>query len=538
MVGSRVNFTKEDIGAEILPILTTGLYRNTLDALREYTQNSVDADAKEIAVAIDPDVVSIIDDGTGMDGDQARNAIRFGVSDKSPLENVGFRGIGIYSAFNICDYLEVFTKSCSDPQTYQMTFDFFGIRSKLLEEQERRSSGLPPALHLERLLEQSVFMESKGEEDFRKVGTTVIMSGLLPNAYAQINDWDHVVDYLGNVVPLPFSPDFRYGAAIEERFLQEDYRVVPIRLQLADKQEELFRPYTDGLFKNGGRHAPEFFDIRASNGKEFGFAWVCVNDARETIKDVKLRGLLLKKFGFSISDRQYLEPFFGRPTVSRRITGEVILTHERLIPNAARNDFESNTTRQDFASQLPKLTRAIDRWAGNIQESERAREVLARTTQQLLEITDDLPLLQRDRDRLLEFNLRISEINRQIRPHRKRLSNLDPEGLSRNRDLSDGAERLVKAALAQNRRTARKIETEVSRAVQREAEARASLEPPEPSEAVNIFSLVEQYLPFNNETKWLTTLQILDEVIQGQQLDPEVYQSIIDTLREKLDDQI
>ena len=30
MVGSRVNFTKEDIGGEILPILTTGLYRNTL----------------------------------------------------------------------------------------------------------------------------------------------------------------------------------------------------------------------------------------------------------------------------------------------------------------------------------------------------------------------------------------------------------------------------------------------------------------------------------------------------------------------------
>ena len=42
MVGSRVNFTKEDIGGEILPILTTGLYRNTLDALREYIQNAVD----------------------------------------------------------------------------------------------------------------------------------------------------------------------------------------------------------------------------------------------------------------------------------------------------------------------------------------------------------------------------------------------------------------------------------------------------------------------------------------------------------------
>lgn len=537
MNSSRVNFTKEDIGAEILPILTTGLYRNTLDALREYIQNAVDAEAEAIQLVVDPDVVSLTDNGAGMDREQARNAIRFGVSDKSPLENVGFRGIGIYSGFNICDSLEVYTKAKADGNTYKLTFDFYGIRTNLLKEQERRARGLPPALHLERLLEQSVFMESLGEEDSRSFGTTVIMGGLLPNAYAQINSWDEVVDYLRNVVPLPFHPDFRYGKMIEERFLQRDYRVIPLILQIGSQQETLFRPYTDDLFKNRGRHEPEFFDIKGTNNRQFGFAWVCVNDARETIKDVKLRGLLLKKFGFSISDRQYLEPFFGRPTYSRRITGEVILTNERLIPNAARSDFEHNVTRQDFITQLPKLTRAIDRWANNIQESERAREVLARTTQQLAEINDELPLLQRDRDRLLEYNARLSDINRQMRPHRKRLESLDADGLSLNRDLADGAARLLKAALAKSRRTTRKLEQEVSKAVQMEAATSATLGSVEPVEPVGIFSLVEQYLPLD-ERKLLTTLKVLDEVIQGQQLDPEVYQAIVESLKEQLDVQL
>ena len=534
MNGTRVHFTKEDIGAEILPILTTGLYRNTLDALREYIQNAVDAEANEIQLVVDPDVVSLTDDGTGMDGEQARNAIRFGVSDKSPLENVGFRGIGIYSGFNICDSLEVYTKESNDGNTYRLTFDFYGIRTKLLKEQERRSKGLPPALHLERLLEQSVFMESLGDQEFRRVGTTVIMSGLLPNAYAQINDWDQVANYLRDVVPLPFSPEFRYGKVIEERFVKRDYRVIPLTLQLGGQQATLYRPYTDALFKFGGRHEPEFFDIKGTKKQEFGFAWACVNDARETIKDITLRGLLLKKFGFSISDRQYLEPFFGRPTYSRRITGEVILTNERLIPNAARNDFEHNSTRQDFVAQLPQLTRAIDRWANKIQESERAREVLARTTQQLVEINDALPLLQRDRDRLLEYNAKISEITRQMSPHRRRLENLDPDGLSLHKELAEGASRLVKAALARNRRTTRKLETEVSKAVQREAAARTSRESVRPTEAIGIFSLVERYLPLD-ETKWLAMLKILDEVIQGQQLEPDVYQAIVDTLREELD---
>ena len=153
-------------------------------------------------------------------------------------------------------------------------------------------------------------MESIGEEDFRECGTTVIMGGLLEQAYAQLNDWDLVVDYLRDVVPLPFSPDFRYGSLIEARSHERDYRVVPITLRLADKEAALFRPYTDILFKNGGRHPPQFFDVKGTSNREFGFAWVCVNDARETIKDRNLRGLLLKKFGFSISDRQYLEPFF------------------------------------------------------------------------------------------------------------------------------------------------------------------------------------------------------------------------------------
>lgn len=537
MVSSRVNFSKEDIGAEILPILTTGLYRNTLDALREYVQNAVDADADRIEIDIDPDVVSVVDTGSGMTSDQARNAIRFGVSDKSPLENVGFRGIGIYSGFNVCDSLEIYTKDGCDPNTYKLTFDFYGIRTQLLREQEKRSLGSPPELHLERLLEQSVFMESIGEEPFRNRGTTVIMSGLLETAYSQLNDWDSVVDYLRNVVPLPFHPDFRYGSFIEQRFHERDHKVVPIALTLNGRQEPLFRPYTDSLFKNGGRHAPQFFDVKGRSNQEFGFAWVCVNDARETIKDRNLRGLLLKKLGFSISDRQYLEPFFARPTYSRRITGEVILTHERLIPNAARNDFENNTTLQDFMGQLPKLTREIDRWANEIQESERAREVLSESNQKLVEINAQLPAFQRDRNRLLEFNVQIAEIERLTKPHRRRLNRLDSQGLAEYQELLAGVQKMVRAGLTVSRGRARRIEEEVAKAIQREAVGRDATDTQEPEERANIASLIEQYLPLD-EGKWLTAIRVLDAAIQEQNLEVGVYQAIVDAFREQLDAQI
>ena len=87
----RIRFSKEDIGGDLLPILTSGLYRDKLDTLREYIQNAIDAKSKHIELVIDPDVVSVSDDGTGMSAAEARKAIRLGISEKNPLENVGFR---------------------------------------------------------------------------------------------------------------------------------------------------------------------------------------------------------------------------------------------------------------------------------------------------------------------------------------------------------------------------------------------------------------------------------------------------------------
>jgi HSP90 family molecular chaperone len=74
MYNERVHFSKEDIGAAILPILTSGLYQDILDTLREYIQNSIDAQCDEIALSIDPDVVSVNDNGVGMTLIEAKRA--------------------------------------------------------------------------------------------------------------------------------------------------------------------------------------------------------------------------------------------------------------------------------------------------------------------------------------------------------------------------------------------------------------------------------------------------------------------------------
>ena len=85
-----ININHNDVGAEIISILTKGMYKDPKDALREYIQNSVDAKAKNVEVKIRRKSIVIIDDGLGMDKDKMRNAVRVGISEKNPNENVGF----------------------------------------------------------------------------------------------------------------------------------------------------------------------------------------------------------------------------------------------------------------------------------------------------------------------------------------------------------------------------------------------------------------------------------------------------------------
>jgi hypothetical protein len=437
----RVTFRKEDIGGEILPILTTGLYRNKLDTLREYVQNAIDARSEHIELVIDPDTIMVADDGVGMSFDEAKKAIRLGISEKSPLENVGFRGIGIYSAFNLCDELAIYTRTAEEPDCYIIHFDFKRIREALLEDQERKKQGKPSSLYLEKLLEDAVYVDVDSDSTIAGHGTKAIMSGLLGEAYQELNNWDKVVSYLQDVVPLPFRDDFKFAPIIMAKFAKEDYRVVPLTLQIGTKRSSIFRPYYNGIFAHGGEHPPEFFEI-SEDKQRFGFAWVCINDARQVLKDTRLRGLLIKKYGFSISGRNFLEPYFPRPIFNRRVTGEIIIKHRDLLPNAARSDFEPNLARQRFFQALPNFIRKLSVWANSIQEEDKAKEVLAKVSQRLREIDRDLPAVRRDKETLLKLNVELHDLESQLRPHTKILKQImiKEEVSSKSVEIVSGSE--------------------------------------------------------------------------------------------------
>ena len=392
---------KFDIGAEIISILTKGMYPDPRDAVREYIQNSIDAKSTNVEIKVRQNSVVIEDDGIGMDYKSLRKAIRVGVSDKTPGKDVGFMGIGLYSAFHLCDTLMIYTRQDTIlPQMLEINFS--GMRELLKVQKSKRLSGeikSEDLIDLQSLLSKFIVIPEENEVPLDEFpiehGTRVELVGLNPILDDLLNNFNDLYNYLQDVVPLHFNQEKFEWADLIEKKIQETCRrhntkfeVINLKLQVGTKIENLYRPYTNNVFTNNTPREPHFEEI-TEKGVFLGIAWGCLNSGRERIlttdKDnlkKNLRGFILKKQGFSIGDRQYFSSYFGNSnTYYHRYTGEIIIINESILPNAARNDIETSDLKKLFLYQLQtKVVPAYTAIASKFQEQNIANEVLLRET--------------------------------------------------------------------------------------------------------------------------------------------------------------
>ena len=115
-----------EVGAELLEILSTGLYSDARDAIREYAQNGIDAGATNVLVTVDGPRVVVRDDGTGMDQDTLLKARRFGMSEKNLAVACGIPWYRrLFRPSELCDTLTITTKQEGDEALISLQFDFW-----------------------------------------------------------------------------------------------------------------------------------------------------------------------------------------------------------------------------------------------------------------------------------------------------------------------------------------------------------------------------------------------------------------------------
>lgn len=346
-----MKLTKFDIGAEVISILTKGMYQDPRDALREYVQNGIDAGADHISIKVRLNTVAITDNGSGMDYNTLRKAVRVGVSDKDPKKKVGFMGIGIYSSFHLCDKLVIYSHKINE-SPLKLEMDFFSMRNTLKEQRQLRLDDkidVNDLMDLQTLLENSIVLTEDGElsdADFPNIGTRVELIGLDGNFLNLINDFTSLSEYLREVVPLHFDKEkFKWAERIES-YIQNlcekhnsVFQLIELALQVNSITGNLYRPYLNSDFTNCDIKEPIFKEIM--KGDTFlGVAWACLNSDRKKIPNKSLRGFLTKKQGFAIGNRDKNASYFKQRTHFDRYIGEFLITSPLILPNASRNDLE------------------------------------------------------------------------------------------------------------------------------------------------------------------------------------------------------
>ena len=385
-----MKLSKFDIGAEVISIITKGMYPNPKDALREYIQNGVDASGKNLQIKIRQESIVVKDDGKGMNHNTLRNAVRVGISDKNPTKNVGFMGIGIYSSFHLCEKLTIYSRGSEDiPNKLEM--DFGRMKSILDTQKEGRLSGqikTEELIDLQTILEKCILLTENGElssEEYPNQGTAVELTGIEPEFYTALSNFDEVADYLRNVIPLHFDDkNFKYANEIETEITRlcgerkQKFEIINLSLQVNSKIENLYRPYKDIDFnKEVVPQKPLFFPIEKNN-VFFGVAWGCLNSVRKKLDNKILRGFILKKQGFSIGNREGLIKFFPKGnTFFDRYSGEVIIVNPKILPNASRNDIEYSPLRSSFYEALTEVANKFDGKGQDYQEYSKGDDELS-----------------------------------------------------------------------------------------------------------------------------------------------------------------
>jgi len=357
------------VGKDILEVLSNAMYVDPLAIYREYIQNAADAidEARrtsvlspketgtvEIEIDIEKRTVTIHDNGTGISAAEFESRLTsFGASVKRGTNSRGFRGVGRLSGLAYCQELLFRSRSAGESLVSELRWDC--RKAKALLRSADFSGDLGD------VVAQSVQVRridgKKRPEHFFEVE--------LRNIPRLRNDWllnpTVIEEYLSQVAPLPFAPQFRFADDITT-MLGEHVGLTNITLKVGGKIDPTFRPHRDSFDISGGKDNFEELQkitIPGSDGGTAAVGWVLHHSYKGSVPDSNLKGLRLRSGNIQIGTNGILEDLFIETRFNSWCVGEIHVIDSRIIPNGRRDHYEQNVHYTNLINQLSPLAREI-----------------------------------------------------------------------------------------------------------------------------------------------------------------------------------
>lgn len=384
------------IGSYVLETLTTGMYGESRNALREYVQNSFDAiraavsggalgpDEGRIHVLVsDANTIVIADNGMGLSVSAAFGTLTaVGASKKNLDRDAGFRGIGRLAGIAFCNTLTFSTKTSGEDSETVVTFNCRGLRKGMSSDGGSQE--------LVDLLQEHVKVKRNEVGKVHDHYMVVTLRGL-SLAPPEFKDLDLVRDYLAETSPIAFDPNWERGVQIEAEAQKPGKLIEHTALYVGRTRETatpVYKAYSNSYAVKGD--TASIAELQYHHGADSTWwAWVALPDKPAIISDAIVHGLRIRVKNIQIDGTRIFDELFAKQKPSyerfnKYYVGEVYIDAGVLVPNARRDGFEDNAAWTMIKGQLlavlckPLATRAYDLSKHRQQEQEVLERQVAR----------------------------------------------------------------------------------------------------------------------------------------------------------------
>ena len=267
-------------GANLLEILTTGMYQYSQIIFREYIQNSCDAIDKAVSLGIlkpgegkidiwidkDKRVISVEDNGTGIFAEEFELTLQsIAQSNKQLDTEKGFRGIGRLCGLAYCRKLVFITTAKGEESISTMRIDSQKLRSRFYGETKYTA---------QEVLDEVITVEKRFSEDVRQQHWFKVELIDISADNRILLDEAFIRDYLSFVAPVEYRSTFFFSRKIYEHATNLNLAIDEYRIDL--NGDQLVKKYKTDFKTSKG--SDEIFDLSFKDfyddaGKLIAWSW-------------------------------------------------------------------------------------------------------------------------------------------------------------------------------------------------------------------------------------------------------------------------
>ena len=235
------------------------------------------------------------------------------------------------------------------------------------------------------------------------------MRGIIRHKNDQLLNPNAVDAYLAQVAPVPFSPEFGYGAEIASA-LRADVNLGELEICLSPSGTPVYRPHRNrldlGPSDSDQFNELQFITIPGVDGGISAVGWVLHHGYTGALPThTLLKGIRIRAGNIQVGDDRLLEELFSEARFNSWAVGEIHVIDPRVIPNGRRDHFEQNVHYHNLLTHIAPIARDLsrrcrtssirrNRWREFIRQIETAREKLLIIKQGSLGKADQARLLR------------------------------------------------------------------------------------------------------------------------------------------------